>query len=227
MNTTKALMIFFIAGSLAACNSANLGEKAETGEAVEVKQVEGEKVVYAVNPQTSVINWKGSKPTKVHHGTIDVKNGELEVKNGEIVGGKFAIDMKSIVNHDIEDEEWNTKLVGHLHSDDFFSTETYPEATFEISSVKPYTGETVEGEVTPTHVITGNLTIKGITKSISFNAMVNSDGNNIVAESVPFTVDRAEWDVRYQSKKFFDDLKDDFIHDDIGIQIKINSSATS
>ena len=73
----------------------------------------------------------------------------------------------------------------------------------------------------PTHTITGNLTLKAITKSISFNSMVSVDGDNFEAQTNQFFIDRSEWAVKYGSRKFFDDLKDKFINDEMGIGIKL------
>ena len=209
------------------CNSANLGEKAETTDAAEVQEIEGDKMVYALNDDGSIIEWTGSKPTGTHNGTIAVERGELFVKDGKIAGGEFVIDMKSIVNFDLEDEEWNTKLVNHLHSEDFFHTDIYPEATFVITNVEEFSGTVNEGAPVPTHTITGNLTMKEITKSIKFNAMVDLNENSISAESVPFVIDRTLWDVKFKSKKIFNNLQDDFIHDDIGLKIIIDSKLRS
>ena len=49
--------------------------------------------------------WTGSKLTSSHQGEINLKSGALEIKDGKLVGGKFIIDMTSIKNTDIEDEE--------------------------------------------------------------------------------------------------------------------------
>jgi len=149
------------------------------------------------------------------------------MKDGQIAGGEFIIDMKSIENHDLESREWNSKLVNHLHSDDFFSTDLHPHAKFVITGVEKYTGVSKEESQMPTHTITGNLTIKDVTKSIRFNAIISMDENSVTAESAPFVIDRTKWDVKYKSNSVFDNLKDDFIHDDIGLKVKLQSSLES
>jgi polyisoprenoid-binding protein YceI len=140
--------------------------------------------------------------------------------------------MTSIVVEDIEDEEMNQKLTNHLKSTDFFNAEEYPQAEFVITNVAEWQGGQVEeGEsgnmVTPTHEITGNLTIKGISKSITFPALVKMDENGMSAYTPQFIVDRTDWDIRFKSRKFFDDLKDNFIFDDIGLKIVLNASMKS
>jgi hypothetical protein len=215
--------IYLIAASviIGACGSPNLGDKAEVTDEKEVGALTGESMVYEADTERSYLEWIGSKPTGTHHGTLKVKSGELMAHDGEITGGKFILDMTSIVNHDLEDPEMNAKLVNHLHSDDFFSTEKYPEGVFEITEVVPFDGQIADGEIVPTHTIAGNLTIKDITRNIRFNAMVDYNESEITAESVPFVINRAEYDIRFKSKSFFENLQDDFIHDDIGLKIKL------
>lgn len=121
--------------------------------------------VYAVNTTSSVINWVGKKSfiPDQHNGTIKLSSGKLALENGKLVAGEFEIDMNSIVDEDLKKEDMNAKLVGHLKSDDFFAVETYPTAKFEITNV-----EVLEGNPSATHNITGNLTMRGTTKEITF-----------------------------------------------------------
>lgn len=67
------------------------------------------------------------------------------------------------------------------------------------------------------------LSIKGVSKSISFPANVEISDTQIIAKTVQFFIDRTDWDVKYKSKKFLHDLKDKFINDEIGLQITINT----
>src|SRR5476649_538966 len=112
----------------------------------------------------SNINWVGRKVTGAHNGIIAVKEGELILNGGKLTGGKIIVDVASIKILDITDPATNTQFAGHLASDDFFSIEKYPEATLEVTSVS---GNHVEG----------NLTIKGITNPVSFDAAVDINGN--------------------------------------------------
>jgi polyisoprenoid-binding protein YceI len=223
-------IIFFgailIAAIFAACGSG--GVKTESTDAKNIENAAYDKV-YQVALDGSLIDWEGYKPTGKHHGTINISSGALNVKDGNLVGGEFVIDMNSIVNLDLEDADYNAKLVGHLKSADFFEVETFPTAKFVITEVKPVdiaqiNLEKANGKVVPTHTITGNLTIKAITKSISFNAMVDANGDNFEALTNQFFIDRSEWAVKYGSRKFFDNLKDKFINDQMGIGIRLIST---
>ena len=170
---------------------------------------------YNANTETSVLNWKGFKPTGTHNGSVAIKNGTLEVKEGKLVGGNFVFDMSAIVVLDIPaEDEGNGKLKGHLESGDFFDVENNPTATFEILEV-------VNTENT---LVKGNLTVKGITKSIEFPATITATDAGIQLSGASFEIDRTEFDIQYKSQKFFDNLKDKFINDEFEISFEVNAS---
>jgi len=172
---------------------------------------------YSVDLTSSMVEWKGFKPTGQHNGTLALKSGALYIKENTPVGGEFVIDMQSLKVLDIEDPEYNGKLTGHLNSPDFFDVANNPTANFVITQV-------VRTTESNTYELTGNLTIKGITKSVGFKANVTLEGDKVSSSTPEFTIDRAAYDIKFKSKKFFDDLKDDFINEEIAIVIKINAS---
>jgi hypothetical protein len=196
-----------------ACNLSPKGTKTVATDENEVQNTEGGQYVSACNHQTKIY-WKGSKPGKEHTGIIRIKEGgKYLVNKGELVGGEFAIDMSSIVDLDIADAEMNAKLVGHLKSADFFHVDSFPEAKFVITSVEP-----LNGVPEYSHTIKGNLTMKGITKGISFKAKVT-----VSAKSEEFVIDRTQWNVNYGSKSIFKELKDKFINDEFSLVIEAYS----
>ncbi|MEM9676255.1 MAG: YceI family protein [Bacteroidota bacterium] len=172
---------------------------------------EKEAVSYDVDVQQSEITWKGEKIAGAHEGTIQLRDGSLLLEDGKLVGGNFTIDMSTISNSDLEGE-YKGKLEGHLKSDDFFGVEKYPTATLSITNVEPKAGNTYQ--------ITGDLTIKDKTNQIQFPATVATQGNRVTAEA-SITVDRSEYDVRYGSDSFFDNLGDKVIYDDFDLQISL------
>jgi polyisoprenoid-binding protein YceI len=208
----KVILSFvLIASVLTAC-------KNEKKEKVEAK--EAEKVVVVANLNnadvaSSVITWKGSKPTGSHNGTIMLKEGSLNLEAGKLTGGSFVIDMSSMKNVDL-DAESGAKIVGHLSSPDFFDVAAYATSKFVITSVAE-----VEGKL----AVTGNLQIKDVTKSITIPATVMSEGNITTFKSEKFNVDRADFNVKYGSKKFFDNLKDKFIDDMIEFSFTVKTKA--
>lgn len=176
--------------------------------------------IMKINTQESIVEWIGKKVTGQHNGNIRINSGELNINDGKLVSGKIEIDMGTIVCLDLTDKSTNDKLIGHLKSDDFFSVEKYPYSYFEITDAKEY-----KNSDKPEHnyIINGNLTIKGITKGISFPANINVQ-NGFLNANADFDLDRTEWNVRYGSGKFFQNLGDKLINDNFNIKLKIKAS---
>jgi len=166
---------------------------------------------FSVVSTQSNIDWVGKKVTGAHNGTIAVKDGELVLKDGKLTGGKFIIDTTSIKILDITDPATNAQFAGHLASDDFFSIEKYPEASLEITSVS---GNHVEG----------NLTIKGITHPVAFDAAVNVNGSTLTATS-KLVIDRTKYEMKFRSGNFFKDLGDNLIYNDFELNISVAAKA--
>ena len=195
--------------------------KEDKKDKVEAKEeVKVEKVVAAnnVDLSASLLTWKGTKPGGAHDGTVALKESTLIVENGEITSGEFVVDMSSIKNLDIKDAKKSAGLVGHLTSGDFFDVATYPTAKFVITSTENEGGKLL---------VTGNLTIKDVTKSIAIPATLTEENGVTIFKSEKFNIDRADFNVKYGSKKFFDNLKDKFIDDlvEMSFEVKTKSEA--
>lgn len=179
--------------------------------------------IYTVNSSTSTATWEGAKITQsVHRGTVQISEGMLSVNNGQMNAGSFTIDMNSIVNLDLTEETGKSKLEGHLKSADFFDVATFPTAKFEITRV-----EALSGNENATHSISGNLTIKGITNSISFPAKVSITDAEINANA-KFEINRNEWNVVWGGSKTEQSIKDylqnNLIKDTIVFEVAIMAS---
>ena len=190
----------------------------------EVKMTSGEKssdkkgsVTLKVDTSASVLNWLGKKVTGQHTGTIKIAKGEIGMDNGKVVSGSFDIDMKTIVDLDLTDKEFNNKLITHLKSEDFFTAEKFPFSKFEITKVEPLS-DPAKPEYN--HTVSGNLTIKGISKGISFPAGLKFENGTLTAIA-DFDIDRTEWDLKYGSGKFFENLGDKMINDKFNISFKL------
>jgi polyisoprenoid-binding protein YceI len=175
-----------------------------------------------INTAESKVNWLGKKPTGEHTGYVKLSDGEILLDKNEIKGGSFVIDFNTITNTDLKDEGMNARLVGHLKSADFFDVAKYPTAKFAITRITKLSG-TAAGAAKATHNIEGDLTIKGITKKISFDASINLLNGKLTASTSTFTIDRTQWGVNYQSKSVFAELKDQFIYDDMTLSIELVS----
>lgn len=227
LNGMKLKTIFIMTALLAigatSCMQSPKGEKVKSDDAAEISFPKDAKIL-KTNLDESTIEWLGTKPTGTHFGTLAIKEGALYVKEGKLLGGEFVMDMNSIVVLDIDDPKMNENLVGHLKSADFFLVDSFPTATFKFATVTPLESSTeVEGEVDPTHRIEGNLTIRGITRKVNFPAKIKIDEQGISAKTPQFVINRTEWNVNYGSKSIFANLKDNFIHDEMGIAITIKT----
>ena len=174
---------------------------------------------FAVETTASEINWNAKKVTGEHYGKISLKSGQLEVNKNRVTGGTFVIDMGAITVEDIKDAGSNGKLVGHLKSDDFFSVDKHPTATFVITEATPIT-KAAAGQ--PNYNVKGNLTIKGITNPVNFPATITvKDG--VATAKADVTVDRTKYDIRYRSNNFFENLGDKAIYDEFTVSFNVKA----
>ena len=173
--------------------------------ATATEPIDGEKK--EVKTEESRVTWKAYKVTGSHAGTVNLKEGALMFDEGKLTGGEFTVDMTTLVNSDLEGE-YKGKLEGHLKSDDFFGVATHPYASLVFTKV--------ESSGKNSYEVRGDLTIKGITKAISFDVSVY--GSKATAA---LKVDRAEYDVRYGSGSFFDDLGDKTIYDEFDLVVDL------
>lgn len=228
-----------------ACNPKSEGTDAEVSEAKEVEEVAAAQE-YTVDTTASMVTWIGSKPTGKHDGTIPVSNGTIAVEGDAIVGGSVDMSISGITNTDLaENAEMQGKLIDHLLSPDFFDAANYPSANFTITSVEAYSSsDSVEVKEeydtefkpmaadeniveTPTHKITGNLTMRGKTLSVSFPANVQMQDGKIMANA-KFNIDRTMWGLMYGDEAgAVDKAKDKFIYNTVNVGLNLVASAPS
>jgi polyisoprenoid-binding protein YceI len=210
-----------LTGALASCAPRGGDRTSEMIEKIELGEIPDEVDVFMVNTTESRVAWEGKKITgSGHHGVIAIKSGELYSYDGTLIGGQFVLDMTRITVLDIEDSGSNARLKGHLESDDFFSVATYPESQLEIAGFEPIDGAAAGA---PNYRISGNLTIKGITHGITFDAIINQQDEKVHAKSA-FDFDRSKYDVRFGSGRFFENLGDNLILDAINLDVDLVAS---
>jgi len=203
----KITMLSAVAGCvLASCAGNPEGKKAETTDAVGTA-LEAAGTVYTVDPQASKLVWTGTKVTGSHTGTVDIKSGVLSVDGDKVSGGRFVVDMPTLVDTSLEGEA-NAMLTGHLKSDDFFDVENHPEATFEITNVDV-------GETENSLKVSGDLTIRGISKNITFDATVADLTDASATVDADFNIAREDWGVTYTGKA------DDLISKEINFKVSL------
>jgi len=205
----EKLFLTVAAGALvlSSCVSNPEGKKAETTDSVETTAAAGEGTTLAVDTEASEVVWTGRKVSGQHHGTVDIKSGSLTVNDGQITGGNFVIDLTTITDQDLEGE-YKGKLEGHLKSADFFDVENHPEATFEITGVE----QGAEGGLVK---VSGNLTLRGISKNITFDANVQEATDTSVKATADFNIAREDWGITYSGKA------DDLISKEINLKVTL------
>ena len=160
-----------------------------------------------INTTSSNIEWVGKKVTGQHNGTVNFKDGALIFKGKKLKGGIFTVDMTSLTATDLSGE-YQGKLNGHLKADDFFGTDKYPTAKLIFKKIGTKTANV--------YTVTADLTIKGITKPVTFDITVN--GNTA---TTAFNVDRTKYDIKYGSKSFFESIGDKAIYDDFELKVAL------
>jgi polyisoprenoid-binding protein YceI len=220
MKNTFFLLICFFGLILSSCKQAPDSDNAVVSDAKKVSTIDNAKS-YQISPNSTKIAWIGTKVSGRHNGLIDISGGNLDVANGKLVAGMFTIDMTTLISVDA-----GKKLGDHLKSADFFNVAEFPTAEFEITSVEarsfnetqsPYEYEEHnQYKVSnPTHRVSGNLTMHGVTKNIDFPARIEflSQGLMAVAQ---FNINRKDWGIDFAGKS--DDLIRDDVH--IGLSLK-------
>ncbi|HTF17879.1 MAG TPA: YceI family protein [Chryseolinea sp.] len=168
--------------------------------------------IFKIADAQSRIEWVGKKVTGSHDGTVDIKGGEIILSaDGKLVAGRVVVDTTSIKVLDITDPATNAQMTGHLASDDFFSSEKFPEATLEIFSVKG------------AHV-NANLTIKGITHPIELDVALNA-GDSYLLASTRLHIDRTKYNMKFRSGNFFLNLGDTLIYNDFELNVSLTAKA--
>lgn len=107
----------------------------------------------------------------------------------------------------------NDQVAGSLPDADWFDVESYPEAVFQSTAIEFIS----DGEVN----VTGDLTLKATTQSITFPMTLNQEEEIIVARG-EFTVDRRDYDIGMESQD-----NDDFVGFNVIIKFRFDTKRAS
>ncbi|MEP3389017.1 MAG: YceI family protein [Reichenbachiella sp.] len=189
MNKHFIVIVILISICSCICKHNSDAQKAKmTGQNTEIEsQTKGDTV--RINLVKSNIYWKGTKMLGAgkHEGEIEIESGYLVTKNNLLINGSCLADMTTIGVTDIPEHESVPKnnLNNHLKSSDFFDVEKFPTSEFKITNVRQITSDSL--------LISGNLTLKDITKNLEFGAKYQDK-----LFSTKFTFDRLQWNVAYE-----------------------------
>lgn len=195
-------LTFFTACNDPAANTT----KARTGEAAQVASpaaAQGQR--YLITPQNSKIEFVGSQVTGKHNGSFGDFSGQVDYTgNPETSRVNVTIKTDSLTA-DAPD------LTKHLKTADFFDVAKFPEATFVSTAIK------AGGENGATHTVTGNLTMHGVTKAITFPATINVTPDAATVES-NFSINRKEFGINYAG------AADNLIRDGVVIALHVRAT---
>jgi polyisoprenoid-binding protein YceI len=126
-----------------------------------------------LDPANTRVEFVGSKITGSHTGVFERLTGEITAPGDDPAAAavRVSIELASVKT----DSE---RLDGHLRSPDFFEVERFPTAVFESTAIAPAEGA---GGFT----VTGNLTLHGVTRSISFPARISRADGAVTARAIP------------------------------------------
>lgn len=162
----------------------------------------GETTTLTLGPDSKV-EWVGAKVTGDHTGGFEKISGMAELdKDGNLSKLEVSADTTSIYSD-------ADKLTEHLKSDDFFSVEKFPTAKFEATKFEAKPSEN------GTHEVTGNMTIRDQTKTITIPAKVDISDAGVKATS-EFTLKRFDFGIEYKGKA------DDLIKDEVLMKLTLN-----
>lgn len=163
---------------------------------------------YQITPQNSKIEFVGSKVTGSHNGSFQDFSGQIDY-TGNVEQSRVNITMKTdSLTTDTPD------LTKHLKTADFFDVAKYPEATFESTAIK--TG----GEKGASHTVTGNLTMHGVKKSVTFPATI-AVTPDVASVDANFSVNRKDFGINYAG------AADNLIRDDVVMKLTIRGNKAS
>jgi len=160
-----------------------------------------------IDASKSTINWIGKKVTGEHSGTVNLKEGSLVFKKKKLVGGTFTVDMTTMTATDLTGE-YQGKLNGHLKSDDFFGTDKFETSTLVFKKIAVKAGGI--------YTITGDLTIKGVKESITFDLVTTTN-----SATTSLKIDRTKYGIKYGSGSFFDNLGDKAIANEFELKVAL------
>jgi len=208
--------VSILKGGLSAWRAAGL--PVETGE--QTPEAELKDGTYLIDTEKSIFEWIGRNLNNRHHGRIAIQSGEMTVQGGKLAAGGIVLDMNGITNSDLQDAGWRDMLIRHLKSDDFFAVARYPTASFRLTEWAAEAGAPPEA---PNGAVSGDLTIRDVTRRISFQAIVAPQADGGIKAHAVFDFDRTLWNVCYGSGKLFERLGMHLVNDIITAELFIQA----
>lgn len=217
-NTAPLIAVFCLfAVTLTACD--NPADETFTTTASEAKEVAetatdtaqdaSQATTIALTGDNTTVEWTGSKPVgSKHDGGFKTIEGQATLLGDQLTQLQATIDITSM---------WSDadKLTAHLLNADFFDSDKHPSSQFITTDIRATTAsDHTEPVKDATHIVTGNFTLRGVTKSITFPAAVSVDASAATLET-EFNINRGQFGMSYG-------LADAAIRDEVVIRLKLN-----
>jgi polyisoprenoid-binding protein YceI len=216
----KLITSFIFASALifASCDSAPEGDKATITDEKDASAATGQ--TFVVDTAASKVRFTGNGVGKNHPGNFKLSSGTVSIANNQVTGGNFVINIKSMEVEE-EGDMFQNKLKPHLLSGDFFDAEKFGTAIFEITGVEPYKADSKDTSIVEgaNFNVSGNLTLKGETKNITFPARIDLDENTLKGKA-NFDIDRTQWKMNYGADKT---LGDKFISETVNVELDLQA----
>ena len=209
----KSIVVTILSGLifLSACSDPAADKsRAVTGEAAKTASPASAAPAtkYLITSQNSKIEFVGSKVTGSHNGSFQDFSGQIDY-TGNVETSHVNITIKTdSLNTDTAD------LTKHLKTADFFDVAKYPDATFVSTSIK------AGGEKGASHTITGNLTLHGATKSVTFPATI-AVTPDVASVDANFSINRKDFGINYAG------AANNLIRDDVVLTLTIRANKAS
>jgi polyisoprenoid-binding protein YceI len=210
MNPTRttvfALAALSVAATLAACDDTKKQPAASVSSALPAPTPPSPNAeTLPFSNANSKVGFVGAKVTGSHEGSFEKFRGNVRLAGGKVEG--------SSVDVEIDTDSLKTdpdKLQTHLKSADFLDTAKFPKATFKSTEVK------AGGAGGATHTITGNLSLHGKEKAVSFPATINVSSSEVLAKT-EFSINRKDFDIVYPG------MPNDLIKEAVVIKLDIHA----
>lgn len=193
-------LLVLVAGLLAGCSDPadSVHKSAASAPKTDLPGATAAGVEYVIR-SASTLGFTGSKVTGSHNGGFTNFAGSFRIADGKLSGSpELKIAMKSVWSD-------NEKLTGHLQSPDFFDVAQFPVSTFTVTSVEP---------AGPKYTVTGNLSLHGVTKSVSFPADVQVSPEKVTLKA-EFAINRRDFNVNFPGKP------NDLIRDNVVLRFDV------
>ena len=222
----KKIAIIAAVGFLTVSCGGEKADQATTGEAQEVNVLAD--AVKVLLDEGSLLEWRGFKTYtgSSHNGTLGLGKSYFALNGDVVMGGAILIDLNKLDVTDLRDRK-RESLIEHLRDADFFYVDSFPTALFEITAVNYSEANDTTTEEGMNSIVSGNLTLRGVTNGIEFPAHISVENGLVSFEAPTFSIDRTLWGVNYHNRddaSIAESLKDNLI--DHSIELTISVKAT-